>query len=1171
MHRHPTTLGLALLLGALALPVRAQDRASPAATGDDAVWQLLLDAEHPPSLDRTRLLERIEGSLPLAVAAPYRGALEEILVARWAALTEERGEERTQALEALLAKDGVSGLGRLALQRQLRVNLRRHGRFAEARELMAAEGWVRRCQAVGPFGDEGSFFHDVRYAPEKGVRDLGERYAGRFGQVTWRALASGADATELDLTRGLAENRTEGCHYALVQVLSPDVRAVALDLSCSGSFELFHGRRRVGSVRRGIDPAPVRDLFPVTLAKGWNHVLVKLTHTSSKTFALRILDAAGRVMPDLEVEDELRLHEPAPLPEALPPVRLDLDDHVEVLQAGEGWQRVDKVSAGETSVHEAAPAFLAFYGEEAARDNHTDLGLALCRAARDRAPRDPGVLSALVATLQLARHVPFDMRRLELRDVLAAAGDLCDSHAWLFAARVDRLFADDKREEALKLVEHALEKQPEDLVLLDLCWTLLGRMDWDEEREVVLDRILKVRPDSTRHVLAKAGLEEGRGDLRGARARLEHQLEEHPGEREVLSRALRLARRMGDFEARSRLLELLNRGDPDSVSTLRARAELLADQRQFAEAAAELGKALAEEADNPALLEERGDQLYLAGEEQAALADYEKALALDPEDHDLRRLVLRLKGVGDEFPEGAPWRLDAMPLVREYAERPEDKISSSTLVLDQMILRVERDGSMLEETHQLRRINDRNGVEAFEQADRVARADEILEVRTIHADGETFVPHLVSGTFSMPKLEPGCFVEERYRNFKGARGARPIDFLSFYFRSADEPYRMSQLVVLLPKGNDLGEFVLRNFPDDAVERRDAGDYEAWVFTQRDMPRLVSERQMPENEELVPWLTFGKPRALPPYLRQAREVFDSITYPWLEIRQKTAEVVHGVEGDLAKARAIRDFVHGLAPDPQLRPGSPQAVSVLLKGEGDRFALQLAMLRAAGVRWRPALLDPTPPDLDVAPEPAFESPGRWSTRMALVEPADGEPFWIMQGELRWWPMGLIPPRRPGGLPLRGARYLLLEGEYGFPGVLAGPSLDDCMDYKVEADLKLEDGKAVMTADVRFVGPAACLLEEDIKDRPKNIQQLFATQNIARREFRGFAPRSHSYVGLDGKGGGFTVHFELERREAVQQREEGVALLPVLPPSMLTSAFGGRTEREHDFVFKGFVVRD
>ncbi|MFQ5504904.1 MAG: hypothetical protein ACE5F1_08935, partial [Planctomycetota bacterium] len=1112
------------------------------------IARTVLDASYPPGWNQSLLLSRLEEALGRVQDSP----LAETLCDRWIRLIRRPGVSWDGRLPVSIAEgSNLHGLARLTLMRARSRWKEERGQFDQELAEAIQGQFVRHALAVGPFGSEGGQFHEVRYPPEYEEPDLSSSYDGRFGKVKYRLIHSQKGSTQLRLAPAYPRERNVGAHYALVQIHAERDLPCYLEVSCNGSHEAWWNGRRVASVNRFVCPSPVRTYSPGVLERGWNRVLFKTTSSNVSTCSLRFLDASGHPVRGTTIEDSEIVHA----------TKLDASGDIPLpgpFITATRWVR--------SRLKNRSPVLRALLGNLLSRDGFGDEGLHQSRLASAEAPGDTTILAATLECWRLARHVPRDVVRTRERQILDTDG--IESHRHLFERKIRRLFQDDRREDALRMCRQRLDQHPDEIPTLALEYDLLRRWKWAAEARSTLERLLVLAPGHPSYTLDMSNLERRSGNLRSALARVETLLADLPGHGGLLTRAFSLARSMGDWKRSESLLSRVHRRDPEGRNALEARASMLSEQGK-AEQALRIYQGLLENHDSDAaLLRKAGGVALAAGKRQDALALYQRSLALKPEQHDLRHWLWRLRHE-KAYPECAPFHMDALALAKEYMAKSDDAASPSTLVLDQMIIRVYPDGSMMEETHQLRRINDRKGVELFEQADRAAGADDLLEIRTIHPDGSTYVPHLVAGTFSMPRLVPGCFIEERYRNFKQSPNANPVDFVRFYFQSLDEPFRFSQLVVLLPKGSDLGEFALRNFPSSDIETREIGKLVAHVITKKDMPRIVKEPMMPAIEELIPWMTFGKDHDLGALVRRQRDWFMGITHPYFEIREKADELCKGLESDAAKSRAIHDFANSHTPDLSQRSGSPMPVSVLLKNEGDRFPLQLALLRAAGIPWTPILIHPRPREMDVDPDPLFNDPRYYNARAALVRPRHAEPFWVIQGAVRYLPFGKLPSRIRGA-PLAGCPYLKLTGDTGAPGRMPGTGIDQLTDVSIETQLKLDGDDAEIEAVIHFGSNIGFSLKETIRSQNLSTQRFFA-RNVSGRFFRGFTVRSSALLGLERNGTPLRLRIVLSRKHFLEKDGDTLLLPPVMRPNSLTRRFGGRSQRTYPLEWLRYFVRE
>ncbi len=1147
---HLSAVAMLALAGA---PLVSQAAPTKRQSLGQGVLRGVLEALYPKTWDDDATVGTMEKVVSTAAAHP----IADVVVRRWISLANQPGSSPAvwRKLRARLDDARLHGTARHNLRGALTQWLYERGDFKASDAASPLGEYWRACLAIGPFGDLGGDAYGVRYAPEDGEIALDARRNGRFGRLRWRRAKARPRSTRIDLApRGVGRLHGRGCHYALFQVESQEARVAWLQFYCAGSFQLWWNDGQDQGVYRRLVRKPASVYVPVALRKGWNRLLVKTTSEFAATVAVRPVDAVGAAIKGLSIEAKRVLH---PVADAA---------------AGEARPAAfeDAVRAVERVANTAGASAeaLALAANLVARDARRDVAVSLAQAALKKAPDDPTIRAAVLDTWRLARHIPADLIRSKIRQLLAIDKEQWHGHRALFVAKVDRMFADDKHEEALRELDAMIAKHPKSIPLVEQKQRLLARMRWTGEARRAYERLAILAPNAPRYALGLAAIESREGNPAAALARIEAALAERPGHRGLTSRALGLSRRVGDQARADKYLAMLYRGDPHGYLAASARAAALSDAGKYSEAVATLEPWLERRPESAALFKRVGEQCQLAGDEPKALRYYRRSLTLDPQQHELRSWVLHVAGV-EEFPACKAFQLDAMSEVAAFKKRPEDDQSPSTLVLDQMVVRVYPDGSQMEETHVLRRINDRRGVEQFEDASQAAQASELLELRTIQPDGTWAAPHRVAGTFSMPRLVPGTFLEEHYRNYKSSPGLKPIDFVRFTFASVDKPYRFSRLVVLLPNGHDLGHFVRRNFPESEVQRRELDGLTAWIFLKKDMKKIEQEVHMPPVEELAPSVTFGKERPSAPFVRARRTWFQQASRPYLEIVEKTKAVVGDASSDREKARRIHRFVHALTPDPTRRSGSPAPVSVLLKREGDRFFLQLSMLRAAGVRWRPALIHPVPPDLDPNPEPFLGDAGYYSVPAAIVQPRDGDSFWIVRGTPRYYPFAKLPPRL-GRNPIGGCPYLDLVGDVGIPGRMPGANIRELTGVRVKAEAKIDGTNVRLDAYVEFPGPDGFALKEQLRSLNKSRQGL-AGRQLAGMFFRGFTVERSKLRGIEVDGQPLSLQLRLARKNFLERDGQTFGLPPLLQARRYTKRFAGRPHRVHPFVFSALDVRE
>src|SRR5690606_29941535 len=507
-------------------------------------------------------------------------------------------------------------------------------------------------------------------------------------------------------------------------------------------------------------------------------------------------------------------------------------------------------------------------------------------------------------------------------------------------------------------------------------------------------------------------------DVRGALAVLRAAREVAPGDRQINQRAFALALDAGDRELALQVHADAFRVRPDAPSAAHTLAELhtrFGDRDEAVRAWQRLAAHPGASANDAATA---GRHLLQLGADAEAEEVLRAALAREPAQHAVRRLLGRLTGETPDYPALALFRRDLDALIASFTPGEREQTAPTTLVLDQMIVEFLPDGSAVEEVNMVRRINDLRGVETHQEARNAARADEVVALYTV-VDGQRYVPHRVSNSFSMPRLAPGAFVVESWRRLKRAPGAEPWRGPEFHFQSTEEPYALSELVVITPPVGR-GRFRVRNFSGEPETRTLPDGRTAHVFVRRDVPRLQPEKLAPPENEVVPIVTWGEDRAAGATARRARAHFAYRLRSSTLVEEKAAELTRDLTSDRAKLAAIHNFVHDTIPTSS---GASDPTAVLLRKQGARFWLEVALLRAAGVPLRLATAARRADALRDEAAPLFLGEVEYGVDAVQVLPADGEPVWLFQDDPRYWPLGAIAAERMG------AAVLLLDDWYGW----------------------------------------------------------------------------------------------------------------------------------------------
>jgi tetratricopeptide (TPR) repeat protein len=1041
-----------------------------------------------------------------------------------------------KGLEELLAAEphGVArGVAESVLVRVLLLLARRD----EARPL-AARLCVPALLAAGPFGDSGDHFDGVPFPPELEFPAAGSSLPGRGRAAGSRVVVRKGLATNLRLADA-DDRRSEGCYYGLHQIDCGEPIAGYVHLECDGSFELFVNGRRIAAQTLA-EEASLLVRAPVGLRRGRNHVLVKTTKNGRDQVLLRYVDARGAPLPGVTAaEDQGRIVPvaagTAPPP---PPAFTAPRDALE--------SALRDATGAEATTLRLALAFAAL------RQNEEVRGL---QALHELAPpADPQLAACCARAWLRAQRIPPEQRRARARALVDAARKQVPDHHDLRMLHAQFLEEEDRGEDVIRLLQPQVAAERAGPETFRRLYDVQSRLQFTALAVKTLARWRAAFPGDAIAALHESRQRTRAQDAEGAHEVLLRALALRPGDDELQRAALETARVLGRPEALS-LCERLHADDPEAPRARVQRAtHLLRLQRQD-EAVAELQQAVQTARDGD-LVARAGELLARAGRGQQARAAFERALELDPAQHNLRRHLARERGE-DEFVVFAPYRRDSQQAIAEFKPGPQEAGAPTTALIDQLLIEVMADGSYREETHQLRRINDQKGVESQQAAERAAAADEVVALRTITADGKGWVPNRVQGQFQMPRLEPGSFVEQVYRSFAPAPAADPSRVTRFYFRSDEEPYAVSELVVIVPPALR-GSFRVRSFDGTRTQQALPDGRTAHVFRAERQARLPAETRRPPDDDILPVVALGEDRAPGAQARAAHTRLLHRSRGSPQLAELAARLTRPAAGDRGNALAIHRFVHETIPTSD---GAADALSVLLLGKGPRFSLELALLRAAGIPFRLAIAEETAACARLLPQPLFEGESDLPLPAALVAPRDGDEFWLFGDAPRHAPLGLVPAHRAGG------RALLLAP--GADQLVRLPDVDRRLTgFSVRGRAALDaEGNLTIDGTATLRGDTGLDAADWVQQQDDNVRRVIARQ-LSGQVLRGFVPANLEFAAA-AAGQPLALQGRWTRAKAVQPSADRHSLVLPLAETRFLQTFGDRAERKLPLRLEGIFA--
>jgi tetratricopeptide (TPR) repeat protein len=320
--------------------------------------------------------------------------------------------------------------------------------------------------------------------------------------------------------------------------------------------------------------------------------------------------------------------------------------------------------------------------------------------------------------------------------------------------------------------------------------------------------------------------------------------ERFPSELSALTSALEVYESTGQSERADGLVQRVMELDPDS--------ELLLDRavrrQDYGAAQAELERLLGrKQTPPPRLLKRRYELRYQAGDDKAEVEALNSVLAEDPSEAGARLALAdtrfargearalhealaeateagadtgaieRAIDVIEARTDFAPYRLDALEVIRAYEAAGLHLPGTAARVLDYAAVWLHSDGSSRMLEHEIVRLQSDEAITKFAEHQRLEGL--VLNMRVIKQDGRTFEPEVVAGkpTVTFPHLEIGDYIEtEHVQSLRGDPTGRTYQGPRWFFREENVAYAHSEFVLIAPKDRQLTIELTGQVPEPKV-------------------------------------------------------------------------------------------------------------------------------------------------------------------------------------------------------------------------------------------------------------------------------------------------------------------------------------------------------------------
>lgn len=1063
-------------------------------------------------------------------------------------------------IKSLLDKEAVIPVVDRRLRDLLGDLYRRLGQEEARRALHLDRGYLTHWAVIGPLG-LGPASELDRPFPIESTLDFGASYESKTRMIRWHQREPRFPTRWIN-ARDVLGSRA-GIYYHLTQLRSQEDRTVTLHLDSHRPVWILVNSRpvlRESGVEFRTSPRSV-----VTRLKGgWNRILVKIADAN---FSLLVTDMGGNALGEdiLEPETHLRLHETKQAPKSTKTIELEPAPLARL-----SWpDNSSNFSAEDVALHRLAFARrCASLGRPELLVNHVE-------AALNTAPEAPGILYQVGELFNLASHLPTKYSRQRAREAYqhALAGDSGLIMATLRLADLDR--ADEQTREAVQKIQSVLASHENCLPALYDLWGIYDAEKWEKEAVSTAHRIVEVAPESPRPYRFLAEKAEGRWNITKALRLYQESLERDYSQYKLFETIARLENDQGHFDKAVELLEHARQLRPGARTPILDLAELHEGREQWQEAL-ELLRPLAESSfDNLGTLQKIAKLEEAAGQIDAARQTYRKLVTRFPDQLELARYLEKLEGNAPvtldrfwlDFDETlTPEKIDALPDAEDYPK------SDSLAVIDVAVLKIHADGTTSEYIHQAFKLLSEASKENLAK---VRTAGEVVELRTVGADGTEFEPAsaLGQGNFVMPGLEPGAIVEfayrrdsQRFENWIFRAG--PFYFQDFNFK---QPFLLTRYVVLVPPELDV-DMVERGFAPEEnssfaqvkrseVELPDGG--KAVIYEARNAPRMRPEINMPHRDDYIPNVHVIGKRSWTDVANRLTDIARNGSETTPRLQDFAHECLKDVEHDpILRARALYDKVNELIKTDN---GPADANGILLERAGDRNVLYKALLDVSDIVASWAFVRPRE---EVIPAADTDHPNTdgFNSRVVAIEVPGRDPIWVTLSS-RKTPFGKLPFYLHGGTAL-----VLREGG----ATLVAMPEQDTMDAaeSLDANLKLgqvaDDPLAVeVSLDLKSRDYSSCAGKTNVDGLDAHRRKLYL-RRLAGFLFPGARVQKSSFVDLDKTESPLRLKLELTAPEYLMKTDDEILLQFIVQPMQLVRSLIRDPERHHPYNYARQLVR-
>jgi tetratricopeptide (TPR) repeat protein len=494
----------------------------------------------------------------------------------------------------------------------------RRGRLEEAVKLRAQSGHIGDWLLCGPFDNQGRRGHGEVFPVERDLArwpELDRDYPAKEQKARWRPITAFLQEPRIPLG-SLTDPNREAVAYLQTFVSSSKVQPAVLRLGTAGAYKVFLGGREVAAREVYRASRPDQDAVAFWLGRGVQRLAIKSAVDDGRwELHARLTRPDGGPLPG--VAFSTRVPQRDRVPAVVRPRAFPVDDLVSWVK-----QRLAQRPEDPDRLRDAALIHLRVGPEDSA-----------ARAAEDALEHWTRVAPSVEAYLLLSRA---RTEKNRAREAVEQALSLDPADTWALHRLAGLRHVEGRTLEATRLWQRTLQGAPEFFPALVRLAEVYRASGLEQTANGFLDRLLEQHPRVSWLVRLRADWAQAQGDVARAQGLYQRRLQENHDDLATRQALADLALRRGDAEAALAQRDAAVRSHPHLVLVSLDRALQLAGMGRAEEAVAELRRASTVDPRSVRALEEMGRLELRAGRRREAWATWQQALAIRPQNAELR-------------------------------------------------------------------------------------------------------------------------------------------------------------------------------------------------------------------------------------------------------------------------------------------------------------------------------------------------------------------------------------------------------------------------------------------------------------------------------------------------------------------------------------------------------